>query len=170
MNIIPVYGVALVRDASLRVPDKRADHAAAVAEILRAHIGPADREHFVVLFVSARNQIIGINTVSVGTLSASLVHPRELFKPAILLGAAGVIAGHNHPSGDHQPSPEDRETTRRIVRAGEIIGIPVLDPTQERIFLVDQTVAEYFYQSDYYYEAFQEKLRAYYEGIQKILQ
>lgn len=127
MKIIPVYGVMLVRDASLKVPDKCADHPAAVAEILRAHIGPADREHFVALFVSARKQIVGINTVSVGTLSASLVHPRELFKPAILIGAAAMLVGHNHPSGDEQPSPEDRETTRRLVQAGQILGIPLLD-------------------------------------------
>ena len=127
MRIVPVYGVTLVRDASIKVADKSADSPVAVVEILRAHIGNADREHFVALFVNARNQIIGINTVSVGTLSASLVHPREIYKPAILISAAAVIIGHNHPSGDQQPSAEDKATTRRLVQAGQLLGIPILD-------------------------------------------
>ncbi len=127
MKFIPVLGVTLVRDASLRVEDKRADTPANAVGILRAHIGEADREHFVAVFLSARSLAIGVHTISIGTLTASLVHPREAFKVGILLGAAGVIVGHNHPSGDPTPSPEDREATRRLQRAGELLGIPVLD-------------------------------------------
>lgn len=127
MKIVPVYGVTLVRDGSVKVADKRADSPMVAVDILRVHIGDADREHFVAIFVDARSMVIGVNTVSVGTLSASLVHPRELFKPAILLGAAAIVAGHNHPSGDHLPSQEDKETTKRLVRAGEVLGIPLLD-------------------------------------------
>lgn len=127
MRIVPVYGVTLVRDSSIKVADRSADSPVAVVEILHAHIGNVDREHFVVMFVNARNQIVGINTVSVGTLSASLVHPREIYKPAILISAAAVIIGHNHPSGDQQPSAEDKATTRRLVQAGQLLGIPILD-------------------------------------------
>lgn len=127
MKLVPVYGVTLVRDASIRVQDKRADTPANVAGILRAHIREADREHFVAIFLSARSIVIGVNTVSIGTLTASLVHPREVFKVGILLGAAAVIVGHNHPSGDQAPSAEDREATRRLQRAGELLGIPLLD-------------------------------------------
>lgn len=77
----------------------------------------------------ARNviHVLAIELVSVGTLSASIVHPREVFKPAILKSAAAIIAVHNHPSTDLTPSPEDVEITRRLVRAGELLGIRVLD-------------------------------------------
>lgn len=127
MKRIAVYGVVLVRDSSVVVQSKAADSPAAAAEILRAHIGQVDREHFVVLLVDSRRQVIGINTVSIGTASASLVHPREVYKPAVLLGAAAIVLGHNHPSGNTDPSIEDKEATRRLVRAGELMGIPVLD-------------------------------------------
>lgn len=86
-----------------------------------------DREHFWVIHVSARNVPISVETVSIGTLSASLVHPREVFKGAIVSGAAGIILGHNHPSSDMEPSSEDIAVTRRLVRVGAIVGIPVLD-------------------------------------------
>ena len=77
--------------------------------------------------LDARNQLLGINTVSVGTLNSSIVHPRECFKPAILMGAASIILAHNHPSGDTTPSREDIELTKRLRDAGEILGIEVLD-------------------------------------------
>ena len=83
----------------------------------------ADREIFVALHLNARNQPVGHEVVSIG----SLVHPREIFKAAILSNSAGVILVHNHPSGDATPSREDIELTRRMVKAGEILGIEVLD-------------------------------------------
>ena len=85
------------------------------------------REYFVAVFLNARNQIIQKEIVSVGTLSSSLVHPREVFSPAVATSAASVILAHNHPSGDVTPSREDIELTRRIVQAGEIMGIEILD-------------------------------------------
>ncbi len=86
-----------------------------------------DREHFKVILLNTKNHVLEIESVSVGNLNSSLVHPRELFKKAILKSAAGVILVHNHPSGDPQPSDEDRQVTARMVEAGEIIGIEVLD-------------------------------------------
>ena len=94
---------------------------------LLADIRDMDREHFVAFYLNARSRIIARDIISVGTLSASLVHPREVFKGAILSNAAAVIVAHNHPSGDITPSPEDREATRRLARAGELLGIPLLD-------------------------------------------
>ncbi|MBI4375574.1 MAG: DNA repair protein RadC [Elusimicrobia bacterium] len=85
------------------------------------------KEHFLAFYLNARGQLIQKETVSIGTLSASLVHPREVFAPAIGCGAASVIAAHNHPSGDCSPSNEDRDATRRLVRGGELLGIPLLD-------------------------------------------
>ena len=86
-----------------------------------------DREHFNVILLNTKNHVLGIENVSVGSLNASLVHPRELFKKAILKSAAGIILVHNHPSGDPEPSGEDKQVTCRMVEAGEIIGIEVLD-------------------------------------------
>jgi DNA repair protein RadC len=127
MKRIAVYGLILVRDSSVAVESRAADSPAVAADILRKHIGPVDREHLVVLLVDSRHRVVGINTVSIGTASASLVHPREVLKPAVLVGAAAFIIGHNHPSGDEQPSAEDKEATRRLARAGELMGIPLLD-------------------------------------------
>lgn len=87
----------------------------------------ARKENFLVLCLNARRQLLRTELVSVGTLSASLVHPREVFSAAISSGAAAIVAMHNHPSGDPSPSAEDREATRRLQRAGEILGIPLAD-------------------------------------------
>lgn len=85
------------------------------------------KEYFVALFLNSRNQVLCRENVSIGSLNASLVHPREVFAPAIGSAAASVILAHNHPSGDPTPSREDIELTRRMVSAGEIMGIEVLD-------------------------------------------
>ena len=87
----------------------------------------ARREHFVGFYLNARNQLLVRELVSVGSLSASIVHPREVFAPAIARGAAGVIVAHNHPSGDPEPSPEDVAVTRRLADAGTLLGIELLD-------------------------------------------
>lgn len=86
-----------------------------------------DREHFCALFLNTKNQVIAREKISVGTLNSSTVHPRELFKGAVLKSAAALILVHNHPSGDPTPSREDLEVTRRLREAGEIMGIEVLD-------------------------------------------
>jgi len=85
------------------------------------------KENFVVLYLNARNQVIHKETISIGTLNASVVHPREVFQPAITKSAASIILAHNHPSGDTTPSDDDIELTKRIIKAGEIMGIEVLD-------------------------------------------
>ena len=91
------------------------------------HIRDLRKEHFVAIFLNARNQIIKTETISMGSLNASLVHPREVFAPAVGISAASVVLGHNHPSGDVTPSREDIELTRRMVQAGEIMGIEMVD-------------------------------------------
>lgn len=85
------------------------------------------KEHFVCLFLNTKNHIIARETLSVGTLNASLVHPREVFRAAVKAGSASIICVHNHPSGDPMPSPEDISLTKRLVEAGELMGIEVLD-------------------------------------------
>ncbi len=85
------------------------------------------KENFVVLCLNARNQVLHKDTVSIGTLNANLVHPREVFQPAVAKSAASIILAHNHPSGDITPSDDDVELTKRMVNAGEMMGIEVLD-------------------------------------------
>lgn len=85
------------------------------------------KEHFVVFYLDTRNQEIKREIISVGTLNASLIHPREVFEPAIAHSAAQIIVAHNHPSGDPEPSEEDLLVTKRLVEAGKILGIELLD-------------------------------------------
>lgn len=92
------------------------------------------KEHFVCLFLNTKNHVIGKETLSMGSLNASIVHPREVFRAAIKRSSASIICVHNHPSGDPTPSPEDIQMTARLVEAGQIIGIEVLD----HIILGDQ--------------------------------
>ncbi len=90
-------------------------------------LGGRKREHFMAIYLNARNALISRETISIGSLNASLVHPREVFFPAVRNLAANIILAHNHPSGDLTPSREDVELTRRLVKAGELMGIEVLD-------------------------------------------
>ena len=86
-----------------------------------------DREHFVVLHLDGKNRIVARETVSIGSLNQAIVHPREVFKAAVHNGSAAIICVHNHPSGDPEPSDEDKAITRRLCEAGDIVGINVLD-------------------------------------------
>jgi len=125
---VPLYRVVLDRTGSI-VKEGTAvvTQAREAARLFREFLGDVPEEHFLLMVLDARRRAIGINEVSVGTLSASLVHPREVFRAAILLNGAAIIVAHNHPSGDPTPSAEDREATRRIQRAGELLGIPMAD-------------------------------------------
>jgi DNA repair protein RadC len=98
-----------------------------------------DREHFLVVGLDAKHVVIGINTVSMGSVTLSIAHPGEVFKPLILMNASAVILAHNHPSGDPTPSPEDRALTRRLKDGGELLGITVLDhvvPGEDRYYSI----------------------------------
>jgi DNA repair protein RadC len=98
-----------------------------VYRLLHDEMRLLDREHFRTVMLTSKHQVIAQETVAVGSLSAALVHPRELFKGCIKKSAAAVILVHNHPSGDPEPSPEDINLTRRLVEAGALLGIEVLD-------------------------------------------
>ena len=103
------------------------DSPAEAAKAARRYLAGRGREHFVVLLLDARYRVMKVAPVSVGSLQMSVVHPRETFREAISAGAAALIVAHNHPSGDPTPSPEDLDLTRRLVEAGRLLGIPVLD-------------------------------------------
>lgn len=118
--------VALVREGRPRRRPKAITGPEDAFRLIR-RIGKADREHFVVILLNAKNLPLGVHLVSIGSLTASLVHPREVFKPALLANAAAFIAVHNHPSGDPSPSQDDLILTRRLQDAGRLLGIEVLD-------------------------------------------
>jgi DNA repair protein RadC len=98
-----------------------------VVKAIRASIKDKAKEHFKLILLNPRNKIIGISTISIGILNASLVHPREVFKDAITHSAASVVLAHNHPSGDPEPSEDDITITKRLIEAGKILGIEVMD-------------------------------------------
>lgn len=98
-----------------------------VHSLLSPELRYEGKEHFKALLLDTKNQVIRIRTISIGSLNASLIHPRELFREAIMAASASVIVAHNHPSGDPTPSHEDIEVTKRLLAAGKVIGIDVLD-------------------------------------------
>jgi DNA repair protein RadC len=98
-----------------------------VVNIVKNRLKGKKKEHFLVLCLDTRNRLINCRPVSMGSLDTSIVHPREVFKEVVSSSAASVIFVHNHPSGDPEPSGDDVELTKRLVKAGEIIGIDVLD-------------------------------------------
>lgn len=98
-----------------------------VAALLLPRFRFESREHFVAVLLSTKNHVIKTPVISIGSLNASIVHPRELFREAINARAASVILAHNHPSGDPTPSPEDISLTRKLKDAGQLLDIPVLD-------------------------------------------
>ncbi|MGQ9699377.1 MAG: JAB domain-containing protein [Armatimonadota bacterium] len=98
-----------------------------VYEVVRPLLEDRDREAVVVLLLDAKNRVNAAHVVAVGLLDSCPVHPREVFKAAVLANAASVIVAHNHPSGDATPSQEDRQLALRLRQAGDILGIPLLD-------------------------------------------
>ena len=94
---------------------------------LTADIRRSNREHFVGFYLNSRNQVLRREIISIGSLNASIVHPREVFIPALAVSAASLILAHNHPSGDPSPSEEDLAITRRITESGRLLGIELLD-------------------------------------------
>ena len=121
---IPSYRIELVRDCWIesRSINSARDAIKALKKFYRS-----DREIFVAFYLNARNQIIAHHKVSVGTINAALVHPREVYKIAIIKNACAIIVAHNHPSGGAEPSEADLELTKRLKQAGTLLGIELAD-------------------------------------------
>ena len=98
-----------------------------VADLLLDEMRSLDREHFRAILLNTKNRILGVRTISIGSLNASVVHAREVFKAAVTESAQAIVLVHNHPSGQPEPSPEDLAVTDRLVHAGRILGIEILD-------------------------------------------
>jgi len=97
------------------------------ASYLMTDMTSLNQEHFVVLFMNVKNEVLHKQTIFIGSLNSAIVHPREIFREAVKRSAASIICAHNHPSGSPSPSPEDIEVTKRLVDAGALMGIEVLD-------------------------------------------
>lgn len=124
---MPLYRVALVRERRAESVPARISNSVTAGAALKPLFQRLDREQFVVCGLDSKHGIIGSNIVSIGSLTLAIVHPREVFKPLILMNAGAWMCAHNHPSGDTVPSPEDRVLTKRLREAGELMGISLLD-------------------------------------------
>lgn len=124
---IPKIQISMVKEIYISKESFKNSAEIAQSEIVEKELRHADREKFICLHLNVKNNIISYEVVSIGNLSSSLVHPREVFKGAILANASSVVFLHNHPSGDPQPSSEDKSVTGLLVKAGDILNIRVLD-------------------------------------------
>jgi DNA repair proteins len=126
-----IFSIRQVKESSgiYDVDNKRINSPEDANNIINKVLNLSDRaeEVFGILTLSTKNQVAGVHIISIGTLNSSLIHPREVFKAAILNNAASIIAFHNHPSGDSTPSKEDVQVTQRLIDAGNILGINVFD-------------------------------------------
>jgi len=129
LSLVSNLGKGCLKIRKRKFKDKKAEIYLKPKEIweelkdLRDH----KKEHFVIFYLDSRNQEIKREIISVGSLNANLVHPREVFEPAVRHLAAQVILAHNHPSGDPEPSEDDLEITKRLTESGKILGIEVVD-------------------------------------------
>lgn len=135
-SLQPIYEIVRIKAERRKLPKKylsenltdytvRSPHD--FAKIAMKFIGDEDREIFLVACLSTKNQIQSLHRCHIGSLNASIVTPREVFKTAFLQNAASIIVGHNHPSGNCSPSPEDIDVTNRLKEAGELLGVELLD-------------------------------------------
>lgn len=124
---VNIVSLKMVKEKSLLYSNRNVRSPQDGAELFREFLGEVDREHFLVMCLNTKNEPTHLNICHIGSLNASIVHPREVLKPAILSNAASIMVCHNHPSGECTPSPEDKVVTERLKEAGEIIGIQLLD-------------------------------------------
>ena len=126
-SVIPRYRVCLVPESRQAGPVVLIRDSSAAAAALRPFFTGLDREQFLVCCLDAKHAIIGVNVVSIGSLTLSIVHPREVFRPALIANAAAIVVLHNHPSGDATPSEADIKVTRDLIRAGQLLKMELID-------------------------------------------
>ncbi|MED0998344.1 JAB domain-containing protein [Bacillus mobilis] len=124
---VDIVKLKMVKKSSLLYKERRVKSPEDASVLFKQFLDGADREYFIVLCLDIKNQPTAINVCYIGSLNSSIVHPREVLKPAIISNAASIIVAHNHPSNDTTPSREDLEVTKRLIEAGKVVGIDVLD-------------------------------------------
>lgn len=124
---VEIVSIKMVKESSILYGTRRITSADTAAKLFLDYLEGVDREHFVVICLNTKNEPTNITTSHIGSLNSSIVHPREVFKTAVLSNAASIIVAHNHPSSDVSPSQEDIDVTKRLQEAGKILGIQLLD-------------------------------------------
>ena len=124
---INIVSIKLVKESSFLYQTLTISSPKDAYEMIKDQLQDLDREQFIIACLNTKNEPTNLSVVSVGTLNKAIIHPREVFKTAILSNAASVMAFHNHPSGDTTPSDQDIQLTHRLVEAGELLGIKLLD-------------------------------------------
>ena len=124
---INIVSIKMVKESSFLYQTRTISSPKDAYEMIKEQLEGLDREQFIIACLNTKNEPTNISVVSVGTLNKAIVHPREVFKTAILSNAASIMAFHNHPSGETTPSQQDIQLTNRLYEAGELIGIKLLD-------------------------------------------
>ena len=124
---VDVISIRMVKESSFLYPNRKVSSPEDARDLFQKFLEDMDKEYFIVACLNTKNEVNSIEIVSVGSLNSSIVHPREVFKSAILSNAASIIVCHNHPSEHTTPSKEDLSITERLIEVGIIIGIPVID-------------------------------------------
>ena len=124
---INIVSIKMVKESSFLYQTRQILSPKDAYEMIKDHLQDLDREQFIIACLNTKNEPTNITVVSVGSINKAIVHPREVFKTAILSNAASIMAFHNHPSGDTIPSDQDIQLTHRLVEAGELLGIKLLD-------------------------------------------
>ena len=124
---INVVSIKMVKESSFLYQTRQILSPYDAYDMIKEQLEGLDREQFIIACLNTKNEPTNISVVSVGSLNKAIVHPREVFKTAILSNAASIMAFHNHPSGETTPSQQDIQLTNRLVGAGELLGIKLLD-------------------------------------------
>jgi len=124
---VNIVSIKMVREGSILYNVRKISSPADAVELGRRFLEECDREQLIVCCLDTKNQPLSINVASIGSINSSIVHPREIFKVAVLSNSASIVIFHNHPSGDVAPSSEDINITHRLKEAGKIIGIELID-------------------------------------------
>jgi len=124
---VDIVSLRMVKESSLLYKDRNVRSPQDGYKLFKQFLGELDREYFVVMCLDVKNQPTAINVCHIGSLNASIVHPREVMKTAIMSNSASIIVAHNHPSGKPEPSQEDIDVTKRLAEAGKILGIELMD-------------------------------------------
>ena len=126
-STVPCYSLCLVKEKDLKYPVEKLSHSGEAVRALQVYLEDRDSEYLVVLMLDAANNMTGVATAAVGGITGLSCKVRDVFKHAIVGRAHAIILGHNHPSGDVNPSKEDVAFTEKVVEAGKILGVPVVD-------------------------------------------
>ncbi|MDB8460315.1 JAB domain-containing protein [Turicibacter sanguinis] len=124
---INIVSIKMVKESSFLYQTRTISSPKDAYEMIKDQLQDLDREQFIIACLNTKNEPTNLSVVSVGTLNKAIIHPREVFKTAILSNAASIMAFHNHPSGNAEPSQQDIQLTHRLVEAGELLGIKLLD-------------------------------------------